>query len=99
MSQPLTILFLSATRDKSLAPPTAAKSCGQGQVHCAKCLEAGNLRNRALFWTLPVLGAVTPAAALGLGVAVTAAFSLMLLPVSVNYQVPATTAAGSAPGA
>ena len=68
MSQPLTILFLSATRDKSLAPPTAAKSCGQGQVHCAKCLEAGNLRNRALFWTLPVLGAVTPAAALGLGV-------------------------------
>ena len=56
MSQPLTILFLSATRDKSLAPPTAAKSCGQGQVHCAKCLEAGNLRNRALFLHSSCLG-------------------------------------------
>ena len=60
--------------------------------------KLGILGTGLSFCTLPVLGAVTPAAALGLGVAVTAAFSLMLLPVSVNYQVPATTAAGSAPG-
>ena len=38
------------------------------------------------FWNLPVLGAVTPAAALGLGVAVTAAFSLILLPGSVAIK-------------
>ena len=38
------------------------------------------------FWNLPVLGAVSPAAALGLGVAVIAAFSLMLLPVSVTIK-------------
>ena len=97
--QSLTILFPSAIKDRSLTPPTAAKSCCQGHVHCAKCLEAGTLRNWALFLKSSCLGCCHTGCCPGAGGSCHSCFLSDTSSKQCCYQVPAMIAASSVPGA